>query len=492
MDWDLTERQRDVLQRYVDGDTTPEIAEALGVAPTTVETHRRAMQDAGVPLEYDHGTNRWFVDGSEGGLNQQDGEGGGDLLVNDDEDTTVPVDLDAVDVDTDADPSPEDLTDRERVVVSELETGATVDELAERLNERESIVTEHIRDLKRSGWQVYVDETAGHVGIEGDQPLRSSEHKGTRTRKANKWWELRHNALVREFRGLETPEASYHETSGEEDWVTHLTDLHAGDRVRNDDGEVVYSTDAIPDIVDYITSQSLGLAEKHASTYDTAHLLWGGDMVTNEGIYEGQYEDLDAWLDEQHESLIDPLVRQIKAFSERFPRVNVVCQVGNHGKNRASGTSSQANADLILYKSIRNVIAQLQDHADILENVSFDIGEARAYKNFEMRDGAIRGHLRHGQHRRPQAETSARDKEWTKTLLDHDFDVAYMGHYHVSGRIPWDGPPILASPSPKPAGEFVENIGGRVPGGEQGVATAHGVSDDGLTGVFPIDMRKYA
>jgi hypothetical protein len=30
-----------------------------------------------------------------------------------------------------------------------------------------------------------------------------------------------------------------------------------------------------------------------------------------------------------------------------------------------------------------------------------------------------------------------------------------------------------------------------VPGGAQGVATAHGVSDDGLTGVFPIDMRKY-
>jgi DNA-binding CsgD family transcriptional regulator len=488
MDWDLTDRQREVLRHYTDGKTTPEIAEVLGVAPTTIETHRRAIQDAGVPLAFDRETNTWYVDGSEDGLNQQDGDDGGDVLVNG---GAPDIDLDAVDVDPDAEPSPEELTDRERVVVSELETGATVDEIADRLDERESIVTEHIRDLKRSGWHVYVDETAEMVAIESDRPLRSSEHKGTRTRKANKWWELRHNSLVRDFRGLSTPEATLHETSGEEDWVTHLTDLHAGDRVRNDDGEVVYSTDAIPDVVDYITSQSLALAEKHGSTYDAAHLLWGGDMVTNEGIYEGQYEDLDAWLDEQHESLIDPLVRQIKAFSERFPTVRVVCQVGNHGQHRASGTSSQANADLILYKSIRNVIAQLQDHAGILDNVSFDIGEARAYKNFEMRDGAIRGHLRHGQHRRPQAETSARDKEWTKTLLDHEFDVAYMGHYHVSGRIPWDGPPILASPSPKPAGEFVENIGGRVPGGAQGVATAHGVSDDGLTGVFPIDMRKY-
>ena len=224
MDWDLTERQRDVLQRYVDGATTPEIAEALDVAPTTIETHRHALQNAGVPLEYDHGENVWRVDGTVDGLNQQTDPDDDSVLVNE-EDTEVPVDLDAVDVDPDADPTPDDLTDRERVVVSELETGATVDELADRLDERESVVTQHIRDLKRSGWQVYVDETAGHVGIEGDQPLRSSEHKGTRTRKANKWWELRHNALVREFRGLETPEASYHETSGEEDWVTHLTDL---------------------------------------------------------------------------------------------------------------------------------------------------------------------------------------------------------------------------------------------------------------------------
>jgi len=215
---------------------------------------------------------------------------------------------------------------------------------------------------------------------------------------------------------------------------------------------VVYSTDEIPSIVDYITEQSLSLAEKHASTYDAAHLLWGGDMVTNEGIYEGQFEDLDAWLDEQHEILIDPLIRQIKAFAERFPTVQVVCQVGNHGKNRASGTSRQANADLILYKTVRNTVAQLREHAGLLENVSFEIGEARPYRNFAMRGGELRGHLRHGQDRRPQAETSARSNEWKSTLLDHEQDVAYMGHYHISGRIPWDGPPIIVSPSPKPAG----------------------------------------
>jgi hypothetical protein len=166
--------------------------------------------------------------------------------------------------------------------------------------------------------------------------------------------------------------------------------------------------------------------------------------------------------------------------------------VGNHGQHRASGTSRQANADLILYKSVRNVVAELRKHAGVMDNVNFLIGSAKAYRNFEMRSGLVRGHLRHGQHRRPQAETSARKKEWLTTRMDHDFDVAYMGHYHVSGRVPWGGPPIIVSPSPKPAGEFVERIGERVRGAHQGVATSHGVGDDGITCVYPIDTRNYS
>jgi hypothetical protein len=51
---------------------------------------------------------------------------------------------------------------------------------------------------------------------------------------------------------------------------------------------------------------------------------------------------------------------------------------------------------------------------------------------------------------------------------------------------------VIVSPSPKPAGEFVEKVaGGRYPSDEQGVATAFGMSDAGLTGVFPVDTRRY-
>lgn len=393
------------------------------------------------------------------------------------------------------DPDPEELTSRELFIATKLQQGTTIEGLVDELDTRPAVLTEHLSQLKRQGWSIYFDESADMVAIEGDNVLRSSEHKGTRTRKANRYWEMRHNELVREFRGLELPDTGFSAEPGNEDWVTHLTDLHAGDLVRTEDGTVIYQTEDIPDVIRYITDQSLSLAKRHNADYDDAHLLWGGDMVTGEAIYEGQFEDLDAWIDEQIDILVEPLVQQIKAFaqSDMFDTVQVVSVVGNHGQNRASGTSRQANMDLILYKLVRNVVAQINEHGDgLLDNVEFKIGQAEAFRNFPMRDGRVKGHLRHGQHRKPQADTSARKKEWQATYIDHDFDIAYMGHYHVPGIIPWNGPPIIATGSPKPAGEFVRRIGARDPQGDyENVATVHGVSDEGLTSVYPVDTRNY-
>lgn len=398
------------------------------------------------------------------------------------------------DIERGEDPDPSDLTSREQYIATKLQKGHTIEGLVDDLGTRPSVVKRHLKDLKSQGWSIYFDSSSETVAIEGDNVLRSSEHKGTRTRKANRWWEMRHNELVREYRGIEVPNAGLDSTPGREDWVTHLTDLHAGDKVRREDGEVIYETEDIPDVVDYITDQSLSLARRHNAAYDDAHVLWGGDMITGEAIYQGQFEDLDAWLDEQVDVLVSPLIRQIKAFSnaDEFDTVQIVCVVGNHGQNRANGTSRQANADLILYKFIRNAVAELNEHAGILDNVRFRIGQAEAFRNFQMRGGNLRGHLRHGQHRKPQAETSARKKEWQSTYIDHQFDIGYMGHYHVTGRIPWNGPPIISTGSPKPSGEFVERLGEKDPEGDyQNVATVHGVSDEGLTCVYPVDTRNY-
>ena len=482
---ELTEAQEEVLEQLPNDRDT--IADNLDISYRAVRYRFDAMEEKGYDFARESdGT--WRFQGRSDRQGRTDGQSNGrDDEVSEEE--RYVEDLDEVDVVDE--PDPDELTNRERYIVGELETGSTVQELAEDLGIRPSVVKSNLKEVKRRGWDIYHDDASDRIAIESDHPIRSSEHKATRTKKANEWWELNHNELVREFRGLERPDATLHQLERNEDWVTHMTDLHAGDVVRTDEGEVLYETDMIPDVIDYITQQSIHLSQKHNSDYDSAHLLWGGDFLTGEDIYSGQFEDLDAWLDEQHDVLIEPLIGQVKRFANDFDSVQVVCQVGNHGQHRASASSRQANADLILYKTIRNTISQIQKHSDVLDNVKMLIGQASPYRNFNMRGGEIQGHLRHGQHRKPQAETSARENQWRGTLIDHEFDLAYMGHYHISGRIPWDGPPVIVSPSPKPAGEFVEKIGGRVSGSYQGVATVHGVSDDGVTGVYPVDMRNY-
>lgn len=465
--------------------STAEISQAMDVAPTTVESYRNRLEEThGIKLEYDRQENEWSRASTDGGETDADSELTDDLEFLDTDDTPA-----------EAEPDPSDLTEREEFIVRELQTSATVDELADELDERESVVTQHLRDLYDSGWQIYIDESADRVAIEGDHLLRSSEHKGTRTRKANRWWELRHNALVREFRGLQTPDVDLQAEDGREDWVTHLTDLHAGDRVRGYEGSVVHESSDLPSLIDHITERSLALSRKHGSQYDTAVAAWTGDFVTNSGIYEGQFENLDAWLDEQVDLLHDPLLRQIKALSREFPQVHVVCQAGNHGDIRASGSSKQANADLLVYKSLRNTVAALQEVGH-LENVKFTIGRAGSVTPFRLRGGKIHGQLRHGQDRSPQADTSARKKEWLSTILDSmnagdAFDIAWMGHHHVSGRLPWNGPPVIITGSPKPGGEYPRKLGEMTGPNTQDIAHCHGVSDDGLTGVYPVDTRHY-
>ena len=506
----LTDRQRTVLDVFRDEPArTRYVANLLGVSRSAINNHMNNLRDAGVELRRDPATEKWHVehvppevdgdadadtpDETPTATRDTDPDANGDTTTDADPDGDLP---DLSDVPQGSDPDESELSNRQRVIASELQSGATVDDLADELDERRPVITEHVRDLKRQGWQVYIDETAEHIAIEGDHTLRSSEQKGTRTRKANQWWETRHNAVTRRWKALDSVAVDTNATPDAEDWITAMSDLHAGDKVRGyDPEELIHQTSDLPGIIDHITERSLSLAQKHNSPYDTGYLLYNGDFVTNSGIYEGQFEQLDEWLDSQINILHDPLMRQIKTFSSHFDNVRVICQPGNHGDIRASGSSKQANADLILYKSLRNAVGQLQNEG-LYENVGFKIGRAGNPTVFEARDGAIHGQLRHGENRSPQADTSARKKEWLSTILDsmnHDgdgFDVGYMGHHHVSGRIPWNGPPVFCIGTPKPGGEYPRKLGEKTGPGTREIALCHGLTDDGITGVFPIDERN--
>lgn len=477
----LTERQREVLDHVAQSDSSiRQLAAELGIERGTIQGHfSRIRAKDGYDVYYSEDQDEYLVERPD-----------------ETEETDEPWESESV---AETDPDPSELSEREKYIVRELQTGTESGELANELDTRESVVHRHLRELRSRGWSIYRDETANAVTIEGDLTLRSSEHKGTRTRKANRWWEKRHNALVRDFRALDRPSVDLDTTTGDEDWVHVIGDVHAGDEVYTPgpDPKQVYDTTTVQRIFRYDTRKSLELADYHGANYGTAHLVWNGDFVTNEGIYTGQFEDLDAWLDEQHDCLMEPMLEQANAYAERFDRVNIVCQVGNHGENRANGTSKQANADLILYKSVRNAIAAVRKFGDgtAFENVNFRIGRVRPYVNFPLRGGDLTFHARHGQDRKPQAVTRAGHDEWVTTLQGHDFDVGCINHHHISGEIPWDGPPVIVSGSPKPPGDFVDKIAGATSldprERAREIGQCFGVADHGVSGRYPVKTHDF-
>lgn len=105
-----------------------------------------------------------------------------------------------------------------------------------------------------------------------------------------------------------------------------------------------------------------------------------------------------------------------------------------------------------------------------------------------MRDGRLRGNLRHGDDRKPGYRTSAEQSDWRQTLLTHEFDLGYMGHVHRGQRIDINGNPVFITGTPKPSGDFAERIAAV---DDDNIALLHGVSDDGLTWCYRIDFRDF-
>jgi len=121
-DTELTGRQREVLNEYPG--TRQAIADALGVTPSAVEDHHAALVDKGFTFECDRSAGyRWDVTGTPEWYDGDGGEGDPFEYVGDQkEDHDLP---DLSDVALGEDPDEGDLSDRERVIVSELQQGPT-------------------------------------------------------------------------------------------------------------------------------------------------------------------------------------------------------------------------------------------------------------------------------------------------------------------------------------------------------------------------------
>jgi len=377
-----------------------------------------------------------------------------------------------------------ELTKNQHTVVNNLPN--TSHELAAILDRSVSYIYDIIEDLRQKGYTIEQD-TEGRYYIpnehdvqEGptDAPVEArmdSDSKGKITREVKKYLSELEYALKETLEDTEPAAADWQSDPGTEDIIIHRTDDHFGEKNTNQHGDVTFNSEIAEQRVRHIFDETLAEVEQRRSAgteFDAAHLLMGGDIITGEAIYDGQAHEIDETLHEQIDRAADVYMESIRRLSNHFDNVQVVCQPGNHGR---LNSGSPTNADSILYMALDKMVRESE-----MDNVRFMQSHKSYYVDFQIRDWNV--HLRHGHDKSLEhIGTSAGKQRWLSWLVDHEFDVAFRGHYHMLKEEPINGRPVIMGGSILPQTEFEESmaLSGRA------MAGVHGVSDD-----YPIEWTS--
>lgn len=351
-----------------------------------------------------------------------------------------------------------EITDRQKEFLAQLPNPK--DTIADRMGIKPTTVHNHIVRLRDKGIGIEYDPEADYWHLEDERAPKlrrvSTKHKTTKTREANELIEAEESILLRRLRQTEPLDADPTVEPNHESFVAVLSDLHMGDLVEDDRGNVLYDVETAHQCVERFTEKCLEIAklERQYTQFDDAYLILGGDIATGEGIYEGQTHDIEAFLTDQVTESVRALHKLAVTLAQEFNTLHIRCVMGNHGEVRASGVSKQANTDLITYRWLDDALRR-----DDVDNVSVEIAEATHHLNTTIRDWDV--HVRHGQDGQSHVDaTAASSRDWRGWREAHRFDLAVRGHYHTpSLDYVLNRYPVLTAPSPKPGGEFIERIG---------------------------------
>lgn len=347
----------------------------------------------------------------------------------------------------------EDLTDEQQAAVKQLPgTSAQVgDDLG--------ISTDAAYKRLVRVEETHCDED-GIWGWNGEKDLHrmKTHHTGTITRKANNFL-TDDEAGIKALLNSTEPATAIQDPAPENiDLVIPLGDTHFGDKEHGERGQITFDTEVAIRRVRKTIKTAVQYGRQLPVGVDTWHLLLNGDLVTNTNIYEAQWENLDhelcATIKDQINTAGEVLMWAIKTLAEEADTLQVIGQPGNHGENRASGVSKQANADIHVLSRLDFGVRQSE-----YDNVHFVFHDSTKYTNFKLRGGKLRGHLRHGEEcQEHAAATSASKRDWRGWLNMHEFDFAVRGHYHQGKLERVLGTPIVQAGSIKPPGDFEESI----------------------------------
>jgi len=208
--------------------------------------------------------------------------------------------------------------------------------------------------------------------------------------------------------------------------VIHLTDLHAGKIVKDQEGTVIYDQSIFRVRMDRLCQQILKLLDhnirKGVPITDVV-ILSTGDLANGEGIYATQAYEQELAPPRQVMLVIEVIQKLILALLERKLPVRFYGIRGNHGRT-GKDTDIASNWDLMIYM-ILEFWAKM-----VLKSSKLEIH----YAETEHMKLDIRGHGYLIRHIAPEQVDSPAGRvkinEWARR---HEVEGIVYGHYHHAG-----------------------------------------------------------
>jgi predicted phosphodiesterase len=208
--------------------------------------------------------------------------------------------------------------------------------------------------------------------------------------------------------------------------VIHITDLHAGKIVKNQEGELIYNEDVFRNRINRLCEQTLKLLDNNISKgvpITEVVILLTGDLANGEGIYLTQAFEQEIAPPKQVMLVVDVLTKLITSLLKRNLPVKVYGIRGNHGRT-GKDTDVASNWDIMIYE-ILDFWSRL-----VLKNPKLQIKFAETeYLTFE-----IRGHRYMIRHICPeQPDTPAGRVKINEWARQYNVEGIAYGHYHHAG-----------------------------------------------------------
>jgi predicted phosphodiesterase len=208
--------------------------------------------------------------------------------------------------------------------------------------------------------------------------------------------------------------------------VLHITDLHAGKIVKDQEGKLIYNEEIFRSRMNRLCEQTLKLLDNNISKgvpITDVVILLSGDLANGEGIYLTQAYEQEIAPPAQTMLVIDVLTKLIISLLKRNLPVRVFGIRGNHGRT-GKDTDVASNWDIMVYE----ILAFWQKF--VLKNPKLQIKFAETeHMVFE-----IRGHKFMMRHIAPeQPDTPAGRVKINEWARQYGVEGIVYGHYHHAG-----------------------------------------------------------